>query len=215
MARVQRASDPLDSDKEDEGHTLAQLGRCASSGSCLGGITLDRGPSFQRAFYSAASSDATMCGPRQRSRGASIVTTLADNDIDADDARLPSVPEDVVNALESDLAVEVDRSAEEKTPVVSTVPASSAAVRRRLVLVGGGRRVVLVPQYAGFPQSIQDVVESDDADEESRAVVNHFDLSMADSDLFGHPETSFGSWKHTTHPTRQPLSEQICRIEGR
>ena len=60
----------------------------------------------------------------------------------ADDERLLSVPEDVVNALESDLAV----------------------------------------QSAGSPQSIQDVVERDDADEESGAVVNHFDMTVADSD---------------------------------
>ena len=45
--------------------------------------------------------------PQRRSRGASIiVATQADNDSDADDERLLSVPEDVVNALESDLAVE-------------------------------------------------------------------------------------------------------------
>ena len=68
----------------------------------------------------------------------------------------------MVNALESDLAVE--ESAEEfvNTPVPSTFPESSRAVRRRLVLVGGGRRVVLVPQSLGSPQSIQDVVERDD-----------------------------------------------------
>ena len=93
-----------------------------------------------------------------------------------DDERLLSVPEDVVNALESDLAVEVDGSVEvfANKPVPSTVPASSRAVGRRLVLVGGGRRVVLMPQSAGTPRSIQDVVERDDADEESGAAVNHF-----------------------------------------
>ena len=126
-------SHPWDSDEEDELDTCPQSGRCGNSGS---------GPSFQRTV--PASSDAIVGGrPRQfeRSRDASIVATQADNDNDADE-RYPIVPQDVVHALESDLA---DRSAEDNPPVGSTVPASSGAVRRRLVLVGGGRRVVLVP----------------------------------------------------------------------
>ena len=75
-------------------------------------------PPFSVPSTVPASSGATMgVRPRQsqRSRGASIVATQADNDTDADDERLLSVPEDVVNALESDLAVEADRSAEEFT----------------------------------------------------------------------------------------------------
>ena len=90
----------------------------------------------------------------------------------------PPVPEDVVNGLESDLVAEGDRSAKENTPVVSTVPAISGAFRRRLLLVGGGRRVVLVPQSVGTPKSDQDVF---DADEESQAAVDHFDMTVADS----------------------------------
>ena len=181
------ASHPWDSDEEDE---LDTHSRDREGVPILGHALVEsrwiEDPLFSVLPTVPASTDATVGGrPRQseRSHDASIVATQADNDIDADDERHPPVPEDVVNALESDLAVEGDRSAEENTPVVSTVPASSGAVRRRLVLVGGGRRVVLVPQSAGTPQSVQDVFESDDADEESRAVVNHFDMTVGDSDL--------------------------------
>ena len=166
------ASHPWDSDEEDELDTHAR--------NQAGVAILGQDPPFSVPPTVPASSDATVGGrPRQfeRSRDASIAATQADNDNDADDERHPIVPQDVVHALESDLAVEVDRSAEDNTPVGSTVPASSGAVRRRLVLVGGGRRVVLVPQ-TGTPQSVQDVSESDDADEESRAVVNHFDMTV-------------------------------------
>ena len=95
----------------------------------------------------------------------------------------PNVGRDVAarTAL-SDEQVEGDPSAEEHTPVVSTVLASSGAARRRLVLVGGGRRVVLVPQSVGTPHSVQDVFKSDDANKQSRALVDHFDMTVTDSD---------------------------------
>ena len=148
MARVQRvpAFDPLDSDEEDELDALSRNGA---------GVPVVGHGSLQ------GQTQVQSRRPRrsQRSRASIIVTTQADNDTDADDERLLS--EDVVSALESDLAVEVDGSVEvfANKPVPSTVPASSRPVRRRLVLVGGGRRVVLMPQSAGTPRSIQDVVE--------------------------------------------------------
>ena len=170
-------SHPWDSDEEDELDTHSR--------NQAGVPILGQDLRFSVPPTVPASSDSTVGGrPRQfeRSRDSSIVATQADNDSDAETERHPLVPQDVVHALESNLEVEVDRSAKENTPVGSTVLARSGAIRRRLVLVGGGRRVVLVPQ-TGIPQFDQDVLESNDADEESRAVVNHFDMTVADSDL--------------------------------
>ena len=89
--------------------------------------------------------------------------------MDADDERHPTVPEDVVNVLESDLAVEGDRSAEENTPVVSTVPASSGAVRRRLVLTSctagtapaSPSALVVAGRAVDVPPTILDALEED------------------------------------------------------
>ena len=69
-----------------------------------------------------ASSDATVGGRSrqfERSRDASIVPLKQTMTVmrTTDDERHPLVPRDVVSALESDLAVEVDWSAEENTPV--------------------------------------------------------------------------------------------------
>ena len=120
-----------------------------------------------------ASSDATVGGrPRQseRSHDASIDATQADNDIDADDERHPLVPEDVVNVLES---VEGDWSAEENTPVVSIVTASSGADRRRLVLTSctagepettapaSPSALVVAGRAVDVPPTILDALEED------------------------------------------------------
>ena len=57
------------------------------------------------------SRDGDICGDRpcrsqHRSRGAGVIATQVDSDTDADDERLSSVPGDVVDALEADLATE-------------------------------------------------------------------------------------------------------------
>ena len=125
------ASHPLDSDEEDELDTHSRNRAGVPIRRALVESRWIEDPLFSVPPTVPASSDATVGGrPRQseRSHDASIDATQADNDIDADDERHPFVLEDVVNVLESDLAVEGDR------PVVSTVPASSGAVRRRLVL---------------------------------------------------------------------------------
>ena len=85
--------------------------------------------------------------------------------------------------------------------VPETIPASSGAVRR-LVLVCAqvpaevppvhGRRVVLVPEPIGTPQSMQGMVV-DDVDADSVAAVSQFDLTVADSedgDLHSSPSVS-------------------------
>ena len=103
----------------------------------------------------------------------------------------------------------VDTQVNESSPigfaadaVPGTVPASSGAVRR-LELVGAqvpaevppvhGRRVVLMPEPAGTPQSIQDMVVEDDSDVEFVATISQFDMTVADSedgDLHSSPKVS-------------------------
>ena len=168
-----------------------------------------------------ASSDATVGGrpgQSERSHDASIDATQADIDIDADDDRHQSLPEDVVNVLASDLAVEGDQSAEENTPVVSTVPASSGAVRRRLVLTSCtagepettapasplalvvARRAVDVPPtildaLAGGSWQANDRVAEVASLTSSRVEVEaprQFDMTVADSDDEQPPRP----WKH-------------------
>ena len=123
------ASHPWDSDEEDELDTHSR--------NRAGVPILGQDPPFSVPPTVPASSDATVGGrPRQfeRSRDASIATQ-ADNDNDADDERHPLVPEDVVLALESDLAVAVARSAEENTPVGSDRPCK---FRGSPTTIGGG-----------------------------------------------------------------------------
>ena len=140
-----------------------------------------------------ASSDVTVGDrPRQseRSLDASIVATQPDNDIDADDERHPLVPRTWSMLWSQIWQWKV------------TGPQKRTHQWFRLVLVGGGRRVVLVPQSAGTPQSIQDEFESGVADEESRAVVNHFDMTVADSDLSVEVTPRHHVGVDSTQPTR-------------
>ena len=86
-------------------------------------------------------------GPRSHPRGVGIaVTTQVDSDTNADDERLSSVPEDVVDALEADLAVD-----DAGGPVEVLTDEAPEEFEGRLQM---GRRVVLVPQSAdGTPRS--------------------------------------------------------------
>ena len=171
------ASHPWDSDEEDE---LDTHSRNRAGVPILGRVLVEsrwiEDPPFSVPPTVPASSDATVGGrPRQseRSHDASIDATQADNDIDADNERHPPVLEDVVNVLESELAVEGDRSAEENTPVGSTVPASSGAVRRRLVLTSctagepettapaSPSALVVAGRAVDVPPTILDALEED------------------------------------------------------
>ena len=192
------ASHPWDSDEEDELDTHSR-GGVPILGHALVESRWIEDPLFSVPPTVRASSDATVGGrPRQSER----VPTQTDNDIDADMHLFLRTWSMLWSQIWQWKVTGPQKRTHQWFRPSLQVPGADAL------------SWWVVPQSVGTPQSVRDVFESDDADGESRAVVNHFDMTVADSDLSVEVTPRHQLRVRSTQPTRldNPLANRFAAL---